>query len=383
MLRFSTLRSPVAEDEETTQDVLERQWHSMRYWRGGKDVETGFELANGSVYVGDLTPAGMPEGSGRLTSGDQAWEYSGEFRAAAPAGVGTLQVAGTHAEGLFDGDRLVEGTCALPSGVVYNGHPNAEGEWTCEASTRKSKIQVQYPGGEVYEGDLRSGVPHGVGTRTAASGRRYRGQFQHGLRHGAGRMVLASGENLQGHFLGRGNLAGEGTIALQGGGEMTGTFLRGKLHGEGLYRASNGVECKGSFHDSVLSGHATITCPAEARAGKEIFPAAEYEGAVENDRAHGEGEVVMGALQYEGTWVDGQLQGQGTLRELQVCTCCALCAHTHAHTQPHTCAARSRMRTNRYTHLRWHSHARTRDGIHTAWTCGQDQTPSPSTCVLS
>ena len=331
MLRFSTLRSPVAEEDETAQDKLDRQWQSMRYWRGGKDVETGFELANGSVYVGDLNPEGMPEGSGRLTSGDQAWEYSGEFKAAEPAGRGALQLAGSRVEGRFDGDRLIEGACALPSGVVYSGHPNSEGEWTCETSTRKPKIHVQYPGGAVYEGDLRSGVPHGVGTRTAASGRKFRGQFQHGLRHGAGRMVLASGENLQGHFLGHGNLAGEGTIALQGGGEMTGTFLRGKLYGEGLYRASNGVLLKGRFVDSVLSGHARITCPAETRAGKEMFPTAEYEGGVECDRPHGEGQVVVGALRYRGTWVDGQLQGQGSLIESQVRICALRAARGHTH----------------------------------------------------
>jgi len=202
-------------------------------------------------------------------------------------------------------------------GTVYTGHPNAEGEWTSESSTRTSTIKVQYPGGESYKGDLKNGMPHGVGTRTMASGRTYHGQFERGRRHGAGRMVLASGENLQGSFIGRGgSLTGTGTIALQGGAEMSGTFADGMLHGEGgLYRSSNGVCWHGHFHNSTLSGHASMSCPAETHQGKEGFPASEFVGSVENNRTHGAGEITFGVLRYEGTWVDGELQGHGTLRE--------------------------------------------------------------------
>ena len=319
MMRFSQVRCPVSQEEETSHDVQLRAWHGMRFWAAGDHVETGFELASGSVYSGDLSPAGAPDGAGRLTS-DQQWEYSGEFAGGAPNGEGTMRVAGSHIEGIFARERLVDGACALPGGMVYEGQPDASGRWTFEASTQtkrgtKSKIRVRCPGGESYEGDMIDGVPHGVGTRTAPSGRKYRGQFQNGMRHGAGRMVLATGENLQGTFLRRGNLTGEGKIELQGGGEMSGNFAHGRLHGAGLYRASNGVSWRGNFEDSTLTGPASMTCPAESRHGTEVFPEIRYEGHVAGDRANGEGEVAFGNVKFRGSWHNGQVDGQGMFRE--------------------------------------------------------------------
>ena len=264
---------------------------------------------------GELSPAGKPHGNGRMISGDQEWVYSGEFTEGHASGVGEMIVGGSQIKGVFKEGRLAEGSCKLPSGLIYSGHPNADGCWMSDASKHTSTIQIRYPGGETFAGDLRDGTPHGVGTRTLASGRIYHGQFQHGRRHGVGRMVLASGENLQGSFVGRGSLDGEGTIHLRHGGEMTGTFSCGKLHGEGLYRASNGVEWRGTFVHSRLSGRASMTIAAEKHKGKEVVPAMTYEGQVSDDRAHGNGEVAFGALRCRGTWVEGGLDGQGALIE--------------------------------------------------------------------
>jgi len=118
-LRSSQVPCPVNDDDGDQQDALLRSWHCMRYWAGGDNVEPGFELANGSVYTGDLSSAGAPEGSGRLTSGDQGWEYNGDFAAGAPAGVGSLRVAKSTAEGLFENDRLVEGSYTLTGIYIY------------------------------------------------------------------------------------------------------------------------------------------------------------------------------------------------------------------------------------------------------------------------
>ena len=320
MMRFSRVRCPISADDETAQDVLLHAWHRTRFWAGGDHVETGFELANGSVYSGDLSPAGMPHGTGRLTSRDNEWEYSGGFVDGEPGGLGAMKVAASSIEGVFAHGKLVEGTCALPSGMVYEGQPDPEGRWTFEESTQtrrgtKSKIRVRCPGAETYEGDMIDGVPHGVGTRTAASGRKYKGQFKDGLRHGAGRMVLASGENLQGTFLRRGNLTGDGKIELKGGGEMSGNFAHGRLHGMGLYRASNGVCWRGNFDNSTLSGPASMACPAEEHLGRQIFPEALYEGDAADDRAHGEGVMAIGDVKYTGMWRDGEVDGQGMLRK--------------------------------------------------------------------
>jgi hypothetical protein len=323
MLRFSKVMCPVG--DESAQDQKMRAWHSMRYWTGDDSLETGFELASGSVYSGDLSPVGAPHGSGRLISGDQDWEYSGDFKAGKPAGQGSMKIAGTLLEGEFEDERLVEGSCSLPSGIVYHGHTNQDGEWTCEHSTIKlasksrHQIRVNYPGGECYKGDVRNGMPHGVGTRTMVSGRQYHGQFMHGCRHGTGRMVLATGENMQASFMGGGKLCGEVSIALNDDGEIAGHFDAGKLQGKGLYKASNGVVWRGQFADSTLSGYAQeMTCPAEIIDGKEMFPASKYQGAVEDNRAHGEGEVTFGTLQYQGSWVNGQPDGQGKVIQSQV-----------------------------------------------------------------
>ena len=337
MRRFSQVRCPVHAEDETAHDVLLREWHAMRFWPGSTSEDPGFELANGSVYKGGLSRAGLPQGAGRMVSGEcvpipgvsggmrPAVEYSGEFEAGVPCGAGLLQVAGSQIAGRFKRGKLVEGKCTLPCGMVYTGCPNTEGEWTSAAgsaskSQKPNSIRVSYPGGESYEGDIRDGVPHGVGKRELASSSIYRGQFQHGCRHGAGRMVLASGENLQGFFLGRAStLQGEGKIALHGGAEMAGTFADGKLHGDGYYRAPNGVEWRGHFEAGTLSGRASMSCPANTEnddhTAETVLDAASYEGDVAHDRANGHGVVTFGAVRCSGSFVNGALDGQATVLE--------------------------------------------------------------------
>jgi len=57
------------------------------------------------------------------------------------------------------------------------------------------------PSGDVYEGDLIDGVPHGKGTLTFSYGDVYEGDFVDGKFHGKGTLTLPDGTVYSGDFV--------------------------------------------------------------------------------------------------------------------------------------------------------------------------------------
>jgi hypothetical protein len=71
-------------------------------------------------------------------------------------------------------------------------------------------------GVDVYEGEWREGLPHGLGVYRFADGRRFEGRFEAGKVQGLARFVYANGDLLEGEFRGD-QLAGTGRLVRAGG----------------------------------------------------------------------------------------------------------------------------------------------------------------------
>jgi len=127
---------------------------------------------------------------------------------------------------------------------------------------------VAFANGDRYVGELEQGMPHGIGTYQAASGRELRGEFRNGQPHGRITAALADGTFVTGHF-------------------EDGTF-----QGTVELRTPEGIVYEG-FRLTGGNRRLVIVYPDGRR----------YRGAVSADRAtiepHGRGRMV---------WPDGRVQ---------------------------------------------------------------------------
>lgn len=164
---------------------------------------------------------------------------------------------------------------------VVNGLINDEN--FKQVKKQKNNFLIEFPTGEIYEGECLEVLPHGKGSLLFPNGDHYKGNFYLGLFHGKGVFQEKNfGYVYQGNFK-NGVAEGEGTITEKDGSFYTGNFIKGKQDGFGKWTSS-----KGSF----------------------------YEGQWSEGKQHGKGKyVVPESYTYEGEFVKGEAIGKGTLTE--------------------------------------------------------------------
>lgn len=91
-----------------------------------------------------------------------------------------------------------------------------ERPWT-SMSFLKVKGQIAYPNGDMYDGELLDGKPHGVGV-FHSPGLKYEGEWKNGLKHGKGVLKYHNGDQLVGEWkegkkIGQGQYAFDSTLA--------------------------------------------------------------------------------------------------------------------------------------------------------------------------
>ena len=102
----------------------------------------------------------------------------------------------------------------------------------------KENKKLTYPNGDVYEGDLLGGKPHGKGKYIYTGGRLYEGDWVAGKFQGKGKLILPSGDVYEGDF----------------------DF--GKFHGKGKLTSANGTVQDGNWDNGKFLGSATATSAA-------------------------------------------------------------------------------------------------------------------------
>lgn len=110
---------------------------------------------------------------------------------------------------------------------------------------------VVYGDGGKYEGELKDGLKHGVGTYYFANGDKYTGEFAGDLRHGKGSYSYATGARYEGEFK-EGQRSGSGIYYYPNGDVFQGSFAGGLMNGSGFYTYSGGVRVQGVWKDDVL-----------------------------------------------------------------------------------------------------------------------------------
>lgn len=218
----------------------------------------------------------------------------------------------------------------LPSGDQYVGET--------AGGRREGRGSYFFRNGDVYVGEFRANVFHGVGVLRKAPfsingyscvGREYQGEFRDGLRagrgtqrsgfgdtyeggfaddtyHGRGTMVFANGDRYEGDW-DRGQRTGHGRVTFKSGAFYDGGWRQNEYHGEGVIQFSKragGGSYSGSWRAGLKHG-----------IGKRVFStSAEYEGEFVDDARTGRGvyKSPLGDL-YVGTFLDNVFHGEGTL----------------------------------------------------------------------
>lgn len=137
----------------------------------------------------------------------------------------------------------------------------------------------RYANGDVYQGDLANGMPHGQGRMRYADGKVYQGGFVNGVRsgqghqdwnagakmisfdgnwaedrpNGSGSMVFTTGQEYEGNFVG-GKMEGQGTMTYPDGDVRSGTFVQSKREGQFVLTKPDG-----SRHLQLFSGDALVS----------------------------------------------------------------------------------------------------------------------------
>lgn len=146
-------------------------------------------------------------------------------------------------------------------------------------------LEMHYPNGDYYLGNLLQGQPHGTGDLTLASGTTFSGSFDHGRYHGAG-ILRRDGAEIHAtwqhglivtshvtiHYADGSSYSGEyhpeddscryrGQTSLPDGGSYTGEYALGRYDGEGILRLADGTLYEGTWERGKPHGEMLVVMP--------------------------------------------------------------------------------------------------------------------------
>ena len=143
----------------------------------------------------------------------------------------------------------------------------------------KGRGRIQFPNGDLYEGDLRNGRMHGQGILQGQTFK-YEGRFENGMKHGS----KGTEDAKQYHY--------------------TGDWLFNKMHGNGVLQDQNG-RYEGNFEQGFKKGEGLLTYKDDGRMFRGQF--------VNNMPQSGE-MILADGTRLDGDWLSGvNLSGRGTI----------------------------------------------------------------------
>ena len=226
------------------------------------------------------------------------------------------------------------------------GKKDAELEKAFSGSAQSGNIEYRviltmtekYENGDVYEGEEKDGIRHGIGRYYHADGAIYEGEWKDDLIHGIGRYYYPDGaaenvlcENgkivgstketlpqseIRIHSIGydndnlyHGNMKdgkrnGRGTMHYADRRKYVGEWKDDKYHGYGVLTHKNRDQYEGYFVNDKYNGKGIFYCTNGNR----------YEGEFKDDKYNGQGTFYFASgNRYEGEWKDDKYNGQGTM----------------------------------------------------------------------
>ena len=172
-----------------------------------------------------------------------------------------------------------------------------------EGETAPQIFKLDLGDGDSYEGEMKDGKYHGMGTYRWGNGNVYTGEYVNGVRQGKGKFAFASGSSYEGEW------------------------KNGKYHGKGKWTNADGSYYTGVWENDDIIASTKIEYPAPAYASESVKPAVgakiermeydngNYEGEMVNGSRHGKGKYTWNnGSEYEGNWVNGKRCGFGVYR---------------------------------------------------------------------
>ena len=267
--------------------------------------ETTLRFPDGAEYRGALL-GGQPHGEGRLRYADGR-VYEGTWNRGKRCGHGRQTWPGGRAyDGEWDNDRICgwgvmtyperdrpgrasyegmweDGLFHGPGTLRYRDGSADEGEWernrlksAAAAPAAPEEEILDYADGSRYEGQTRSGFPHGEGTMHFAPDdpyglERYTGSWLTGKRHGRGLQRWRSGDEYEGDWDAN-RMQGQGVYRYADGRRYEGPWHDGQPHGEGVFIDTDGTVYKGTFENGLQEGRFLVLPQGnEARAEHRWF----------------------------------------------------------------------------------------------------------------
>lgn len=172
------------------------------------------------------------------------------------------------------------------------------------------KKRIQYPNGDVYDGDILNGKWNGEGTFTSSSDRKYVGTFKDGYFHGHGIYEYSDGKgqckyNGSFHY---GKRCGLGIFLDSSGNEWNGTWVDDSFTGEGQVNMTNGDRLIGEFKNNKLECTSSIIEYHNGDRYEGPCHAGKMDGSVVGKYSfHGRSKAY-----YEGLFFRGLKHGKGT-----------------------------------------------------------------------
>ena len=234
-----------------------------------------------------------------------------------------LAIAGLIIHSL--GYRYIKTDSAKFSGWTKNGLPSSgsiryENGLSGKLITDKETgdLFIEYSTGDVYRGDLKGIVRHGVGVLTYANGDVYDGEFENDERSGEALISYADGSKYIG-TVSDSLPHGKGIYTFSDSSWYYGDFENGLKHGVGEYHDADGSYYYGSYKDDLRHGTESVTIElydkSEYRGKcKLVFSSGSaYVGDFVNDKRTGKGVYTWSSGErYEGEFKDGKFNGNGS-----------------------------------------------------------------------
>lgn len=223
-------------------------------------------LLDGSVYVGEWSSEGFPQGKGIM-----------------------YYIDGGICEGYWKEGKLHDkGRRVSPKGDIYTG--------TWNHGKMQDQGVMEFANKSTYTGSWANDKQHGQGCETWPDGSRFEGYFENGFKCGKGLFLWSDGTSYEGEFQ-KDVIEGFGKYKWTNR-NYEGTWKDGKMHGKGLFKWDDGKVFEGEYNMDVKEGYGVLKWPD----GKK------YEGMWKAGKYHGEGTLFNRGKKRKGLWENGEFR---------------------------------------------------------------------------
>ena len=259
---------------------------------------------DGSRYMGAFVQ-GNRQGIG-ICFWKNGSRFFGEWKLDKPAGVGVfINSQSLKQQGLWKKGKLIEENPSLVTDKLFSVSSRIQGCLAGDCIGGKGVLMVN---GDIYIGDFKNNLRHGIGICYYFNGSEYKGAWQGDKQHGNGALTYSDGRIRSGFWsenIYQGSSVSDITVKT-GGPQPPTSKVNEKLegcqsgnckNGRGIYLYADGNIYEGDFENGLPNGTGKISY-----ANGDV-----YEGEIEKGSLHGKGMMISAnGNKVQGIWESGK-----------------------------------------------------------------------------